>query len=326
MALERPINLNDPVQFVVGKDAPAWLRTALDRIQHNLVEEIGQHYFAGVYSASVQYHRKAIVTLNGNGYVALDDPPIGTSPSNATYWEPIEGFGKTTYARFIRGKLPALLELTTASLAIVDLIAVSDGLLPGVQEVQTVTLAGQNGGTFTINGGTNLAYNASAATVESNLETSLSAGVAVTRTGAGSVGDPYVYQITWDLMGSKALLAVNGANLTLGGNPVTTITAAQVTDGASVTVYNPPGITSSYVWDGKSGDRFQAHWDELNQKYWIDWVEPFGVSDTINVHSGDLFIEDGSVKSETKNLTFVRGILRTVAAGNDEILPSGPCS
>lgn len=54
----------------------------------------------GTYSASVQYYYLDLVFSDGNTYVAISDPPIGTSPTNATYWQLVAtgGSPKGVYA------------------------------------------------------------------------------------------------------------------------------------------------------------------------------------------------------------------------------------
>lgn len=54
----------------------------------------------GNYSASVRYYYLDLVFSDGNTYVAISDPPIGTSPTNATYWQLVAtgGSPKGVYA------------------------------------------------------------------------------------------------------------------------------------------------------------------------------------------------------------------------------------
>lgn len=80
----------------------------------------------------------------------------------------------------------------------------------GTQEVQTITVTA-DGGTWNINGGSGLQYNASSLDVESAIENSTGQGVSV----SGGNGSPYV--ITWDSPGPQSELSVSNIDLTSGG-------------------------------------------------------------------------------------------------------------
>lgn len=109
----------------------------------------------------------------------------------------------------------------------------------GTSQVTTVTITGgPTGGTFTVtvNGQTTAgnAHNISAANLETALEALSSVDVdeaIVTRSGAGSAGDPYVYSIAFakTLACVAVTVTASGAGLTGGSTPaanVATTTAA----------------------------------------------------------------------------------------------------
>lgn len=76
-------------------------------------------------------------------------------------------------------------------------------------EVQTITLAGgPDAGTWrATNSGTyDLAHNAAAGDVEADLDSLLGLAVSVSRSGGGTIADPYVYTVTWTLPGANSAL------------------------------------------------------------------------------------------------------------------------
>lgn len=80
----------------------------------------------------------------------------------------------------------------------VDTIIANDsGLTGGTTTIITAT-TGSDGGTFTLSDGTNttsaIAFNASAATIETRLETDITAYIAITVTGTGTESDPWLIE------------------------------------------------------------------------------------------------------------------------------------
>jgi hypothetical protein len=109
----------------------------------------------------------------------------------------------------------------------------------GVAEVQTVTLANATGGTFALTLGSEttgvIAYNASAAAVQSALEAlpSVGAGKAVV---SGSAGGPYT--VTFDrALGNVAQMTGDAALLTSG--TTATVTVATLTAGSTGGLWGP---------------------------------------------------------------------------------------
>jgi hypothetical protein len=112
----------------------------------------------------------------------------------------------------------------------------------GTNAVWTVTVTGgPTGGDFTITVGGDttgaIAYNASAATVDTALEAIAyipAGGVSVARSGAGTGGNPYVYTITFTggLAGTDVgAVTASGAGLTGGTAP--DAVPAEVTEGVA---------------------------------------------------------------------------------------------
>lgn len=107
---------------------------------------------------------------------------------------------------------------------------------PAANEKQTLTITGTpTGGTFTLafGGATTsaIAYNATAATVQSNLEGLSSIGLGNVRcSGGGLPGTPVVIEFIQDLgKADQALIVADGASLTGGTTP--TAAVAQTTAG-----------------------------------------------------------------------------------------------
>lgn len=97
-----------------------------------------------------------------------------------------------------------------------QLIANDAGLTGGVSTVTTIR-EGQTGGTFTLSDGVSttaaIAFNASAATIETRLETDIASITAVTVTGTGTFVDPWVIEFVTPGAVDLDLLIVDDTNL-----------------------------------------------------------------------------------------------------------------
>jgi len=123
-------------------------------------------------------------------------------------------------------------------------------------EVQRVALSGApTGGTFTLSFGgqttSAIAYNASAATVQSALQALSSIGSGNVLVMGGS-GGPWVVRFAGTLAGTdQAQLTANGSGLTGGTSPSVTVTTSSVGGDAGrvQTVMDPRGIVSKSDYD-----------------------------------------------------------------------------
>lgn len=123
----------------------------------------------------------------------------------------------------------------------VDVLIADDTLLTGTVTVGTET-NGSDGGTFTLSDGTDttntIVFDATAATIETRLETDITSITAVTVTGTGTAADPWV--ILWVTPGSTdvAMLTVDDTSLngtsfiseTVKGHGATQVDADVTTD------------------------------------------------------------------------------------------------
>lgn len=178
--------------------------------------------------------------------------PLLAAPANVCIVGPAQGYVQTTdlvtLANQDAVRLPRLPQGATLVSPLVSVVNINDvnkdyvsgtdyvvNYTSNVDEVQTITIANATGGTFTLsfNGQitANIAYNASAATVESALEALANldtADVAV----SGSTGGPYTITFSGVYTNSNVPeLVANGAGLT-GSSP--TITAHTTTEGGVV--------------------------------------------------------------------------------------------
>lgn len=116
---------------------------------------------------------------------------------------------------------------------------------PSGASVVTTTIQGSNGGTFTLSDGVQttsaLAWNASAATIASELEADLTSIVDVSVTGVGTEADPWV--ITWVNPGDTnfVLLEVDDANLNGNSRIEETVRGHGVTQVDMVITQNQQG-------------------------------------------------------------------------------------
>lgn len=137
-----------------------------------------------------------------------------------------------------------------------------------VNEQWELVISGQ-GGTFEMGDGTDsstlLAYDISAATLETEIETDLGEYPGVTVTGTGSDVDPFVIEVTNPAATDINLLTADGANLTGAGSEITEVQAhtsgvseqLTITIDAGVTagtwLAEPLGILAGpFSWDEKS--------------------------------------------------------------------------
>lgn len=156
----------------------------------------------------------------------------------------------------------ASLLLRSASTITVQTITAGVSDIVGVQEVQRITIVA-DGGTWSVNNGNNLAYNAFDGDVEASIEFQTGLGVSVSSSSL-------VYTITWDSAGPRDQLVVDGTNLTSGGGQgsasietvtegVTTVSGVQEVQTITLTD-SPTGGTwavtggSSLDWDAMASE------------------------------------------------------------------------
>lgn len=137
----------------------------------------------------------------------------------------------------------------------------TDTLTGGVTTIYT-SIQGSDGGTFTLSDGVTttsaIAYNASAATIKTRLETDITAITTVTVTGLGTAGSPWIVTFTNPAATNFPLLIANDTSL----NGVTTV--VEVTRGGGNTVVDVPVTTTAQYqfWQSSLTDFFSQEAEE----------------------------------------------------------------
>ena len=147
--------------------------------------------------------------------------------------------------------------------------AVTTSIGSGNNEIQVITLSGTDatGGTFTLtfDGQTtgDIAYNASAATIETALEALSKIGVGDT-TVSGSAGGPWTVEFTGALaVTNVALMTIDVTNLTGGVNEIQTISSPSNPTGGTFTL-SYGGDTTSAIAYNASAATIQTALEALN--------------------------------------------------------------
>ena len=139
-------------------------------------------------------------------------------------------------------------------------ITADDTNLVGGTTTITTSIQGSDGGTFTLSDGTDttsaIAYDAVAATIETRLETDITSITAVTVTGAGTEGDPWIVEFVTPGSTDVDMLIADDGSL----NGTTTIT--EEVEGHGATTVDLDIITTAAVQNWQSSttdeDSFEA--------------------------------------------------------------------
>lgn len=196
--------------------------------------EIGDVFNAFINNKKISVTATAATVAN---VTALLTAAINSS--DIPEWQEVSAEDDTTHVTItnLRRGHPIVITTSTSSTTYtVDIATVRDGAAV-TNETQTIRLAGvPTGGTFTLSfeGQTTagLAWNISAANMETALEGLSSVdAVAVTRSGSGTVADPYIWTV--EFQGAHA--GVNVPAITGDGSSLTGITGAQYLEHATTT-------------------------------------------------------------------------------------------
>lgn len=228
---------------------------------------------------------------------------------------------------------PWVIEFVNPGSQDVAAITTNDASLTGGTSTVSTAVQGSTGGTFTLSDGTDttsaIAYDASAATVETRLQTDITSITDVTVTGAGTLASPWV--ITFVNPGDQDVdqLIGDGTNLSAGANVyVSTTTEGRgntqidvlcqtATDFFSWTSPSTasgeqeadasPATGGAVVSDTLAGNDYAAELDAQNEEnYWNvgtldpgDYVASFHVSDIDGTTSFDIEVVDDHLGTPT---------------------------
>lgn len=221
---------------------------------------------------------------------------------------------------------PWVIEFINPGAQDVAQITANDTGMTGGSTTITTSVIGSTGGTFTLSDGTDttsaIAYDASAATVETRLETDITAITDVSVSGTGTLADPWV--ITFVNPGDQDVdqLIGDGTNLSTGanvyvstsvegrGNTVIDVDCqtatsyfswqSSTTDAGAQEAESSPAVGGSVVADTLATNDYAAELDaQSEENYWNvgtldagDYTAYFYVSDYDKTSSFDLEVID----------------------------------
>lgn len=317
---------NDPLLISIDPSWPETLKTAMHRINKNLSQLRGVPFADGEYfqnDSSCGHERvrgdtsrQAIVGYEGDIWIAQKNLDKTTAPPSSPQWTkvPLRSSGR---ARVIWGTFMQTLGHSDESQR-VKITSFMDGYNPADPPLLTATISGtwvEGDEIIFFHGLDDMAT----IVIDENV-------------GTEDVASQIAEQ--WSNCFHNTIATADGDVVSIFGHPnsaygdpigiaasVTTADSGTVTmseerGGQTVLVYNKESSLNGYAFYGQVDQTFKAIYDYDQGKYWIDWVEPYGIT-------GDQLVIVGIETTETTivykidKVSRIDGVAKEIIHGDD---------
>ena len=174
---------------------------------------------------------------------------------------------------------PWVIEFVDPGATNVPTLIAGDGLLTGGTSTVTVLSNGSNGGTFTLSDGTDttlaIAFNASAATIKTRLETDITSIVTVTVTGTGTENDPWLIEFVNPGSQDVDMLGVSDTSL----NGTGYISEYRKGYGVTVIDVDMTSTAQSFAWVSSTTDFGEQEAEEAPATGGVSVADAFATND-----------------------------------------------